>query len=58
MVETPEGTEAVEVLLGFLEDIERERAESGQPAYDVGLLRRKLGLTDEVRTESGIVLPG
>jgi len=58
MVATPDGTEMVEAVLGMLEEIEQERAESGQPAYDVGLLRRKLGLTGEVRTEAGIVLPG
>ncbi|MFQ5340823.1 MAG: SEC-C metal-binding domain-containing protein [Anaerolineae bacterium] len=58
MVETPDGAEMVQTLLDMLEEIERERAESGQPAYDVDLLRRKLGLTGEVRTEGGIVLPG
>lgn len=57
MVETPEGTEMVEVLLEVLADIEEKRAGSGQPAYDVRLLRRKLGLTDEVRSEGGILLP-
>jgi len=58
MAATPDGTEMVQTLLDVLEEIEQERAESGQPAYDVGLLRRKLGLTGEVRTEGGIVLPG
>lgn len=58
MVETPDGTEMVQTLLDMLEEIEQERAESGQPAYDVDLLRRKLGLTGEVRTEGGIILPG
>ncbi|MFQ5594033.1 MAG: SEC-C metal-binding domain-containing protein [Anaerolineae bacterium] len=58
MVETPDGAEMVQMLLDMLEEIEQERAESGQPAYDMDLLRRKLGLTGEVRTEGGIVLPG
>ncbi|MFQ5859630.1 MAG: antitoxin Xre/MbcA/ParS toxin-binding domain-containing protein, partial [Anaerolineae bacterium] len=43
MVTTPEGTEMVEVLLEVLKDIEEERARSGQPAYDVDLLRYRLG---------------
>lgn len=57
MVETPEGTEKVEVLLEVLEDIERGRARSGQPAYDVDVLRQKLGLTAEVRSAGGVILP-
>lgn len=57
MVETAEGTEAVEMLLDLLEEIEARRAESGQPAYDVDVLRVKLGLAGDVRTEGGIVLP-
>ncbi len=57
MVQTPEGVQAVEIFLDVLKEIEESRAESGQPSYDVVLLRRKLGLTGEARTESGIVLP-
>ncbi len=58
MVRTPEGAEKVEFFLELLEDIEEERGGSGQPTYDVSLLRRKLGLTTEARTEGGIILPG
>jgi hypothetical protein len=57
MVATAEGTDRVEIFLSILQDVERERARSGQPTYDVNLLRRKLGLIREARTEGGIVLP-
>lgn len=57
MVETSEDAEKVEVLLELLEDIKEERAKTGQPTLNMDLLRRKLGLTIEKRTEGGIILP-
>lgn len=58
MLETPKGAEKIEVFLDLLEDIEEDRAEAGQPTLNVEMLRRKLGLTKEPRTEGGIILPG
>jgi hypothetical protein len=58
MADNPEDREYVEALLNLLEDIEEDRAETGQPSLDVDLLRHKLGLTTDVRTAGGIILPG
>jgi hypothetical protein len=57
MAQTPEGREYLEPLLAILEETEQERAQSGQPSYDIELLRRKLGLSGERRTETGIIVP-
>jgi hypothetical protein len=57
MARTPEGREYLEPLLAILEEREQERARSGQPAYDIELLRRKLELIEERRTETGIIVP-
>lgn len=58
MTASPEDIEKVEVFLDLLEEMEEDRAESGQPTFDVDLLRRKLGLETEGWSEGGIVLPG
>lgn len=58
MADNPEDREYVEALLDLLDDIEADRAEIGQPFLDVDLLRSKLGLTTDVRTPGGIILPG
>jgi hypothetical protein len=57
MTESPEDREYVEALLDLLDEIEEDRAETGQPSLDVNLLRSKLGLTTDVRTPGGIILP-
>lgn len=57
MAQSPEGRRYLEPLLELLEEIEAERAQSGQPAFDITLLRQRLGLLEERRTESGILVP-
>lgn len=57
MADCPEDREYVEALLDLLDDVEEDRAESGQPSLDVDLLRNKLGLGTDVRTPGGIILP-
>lgn len=56
MVWTDEGRDRVEAVLDELEDLERAKAATGQPSYNVDRLRMLLGLIEPVHTGGGVLV--